>query len=210
MAAQSTARRQTRTTSTPSASMDNSAPITTPDYAHKKFSALKRKRSQDEETDDDVVFIMELPAKRRFFRPWLDEPRATVTSATAVEQPPRRPSPNTVATTYHANMVRSHTPRLRSPKAQQRRDRNTLACLLSRRARQAKQLAMEQQYEQFRQQHEANLEQQVRLSLYYVRFLQQTMAATRAALPHSNQQSLQHGQPTLQAWPQQQAAATKR
>ncbi|EDW12304.1 uncharacterized protein Dmoj_GI17610 [Drosophila mojavensis] len=190
--------------------MDNSAPITTPDYAHKKFSALKRKRSQDEETDDDVVFIMELPAKRRFFRPWLDEPRATITSATAVEQPPRRPSPNTVATTYHANMVRSHTPRLRSPKAQQRRDRNTLACLLSRRARQAKQLAMEQQYEQYRQQHEANLEQQVRLSLYYVRFLQQTMAATRTALPDSSQQSLQHGQHMHQAWPQQQATATKR
>ncbi|TDG45649.1 hypothetical protein AWZ03_007924 [Drosophila navojoa] len=190
--------------------MDNSATITTPDYAHKKFSALKRKRSQDEETDDDVVFIMELPAKRRFFRPWLDEPRATVTSATAVEQPPRRPSPNAVATTYHANMVRSHTPRLRSPKAQQRRDRNTLACLLSRRARQAKQLAMEQQYEQFRQQHEANLEQQVRLSLYYVRFLQQTMAASQTALPNSSQQSLQLGQQTHQTWPQQQATATRR
>lgn len=184
--------------------MDNTA--IAPNYAHKKFSALKRKRSQDEETDDDVVFIMELPAKRRFFRPWLDEPRAAITSTT--EQPPRRPSPNTVATTYHANMVRSHTPRLRSPKAQQRRDRNTLACLLSRRARQAKQLAIEQQYEQYRQQHEANLEQQVRLSLYYVRFLQQTMAATQAPLPDSQKmQSLQHVQ---QGWPQQQATATKR
>ncbi|EDV94053.1 uncharacterized protein LOC6570753 [Drosophila grimshawi] len=180
---------------------------TAPGYAHKKFSALKRKRSQDEESED-VVFVMELPAKRRFFRPWLDEPKSTtnssaattVTAVTSVnQQPPRKPSPITVATTYHANMVRSHAPRLRSPKAQQRRDRNTLACLLSRRARQVRQVAMEEQCEQYRLQHEANLQQQIRLSLYYVRFLQQTMATTRTPLSDT-QSTLQQ---IHKCWPQQ-------
>ncbi|XP_030562046.1 uncharacterized protein LOC115763566 [Drosophila novamexicana] len=182
--------------------MDISA--TAPNYAHKKFSALKRKRSQDEETDD-VIFVMEHPAKRPFFRPWLDEPRAAITTGPEESRPPRRPTPTTVTTTYHANMVRSHAPRLRSPKAQQRRDRNTLACLLSRRARQANQVAMEQQYEHYRVQHEANLEHQIRLSLYYVRFLQQAMATSRAPLNDTHQKLPQ----TAQCWPQA-ATATKR
>ncbi|XP_034473911.1 uncharacterized protein LOC117781266 [Drosophila innubila] len=179
--------------------MDNAS-----NYEHKKFTALKRKRSQDEE-EDDVVFVMELPAKRRFFRPWLDEPQA---AAAFAEQPPRKPTPPaTLTTTYHANMVRNHKPRLRSPKAQQRRDRNTLACLLSRRARQAKEVVMEQQYNQFKQQHQVDLEQQVRLSLYYVRFLQEAVTSTQPPLSaHHFHQLRQIGQ----SWPQQQGNAMKR
>ncbi|KAH8378010.1 hypothetical protein KR093_008478 [Drosophila rubida] len=147
--------------------------------AHKKFTHSKRKRVEDD--DDDVIFVSELPAKRQFFRPWLDKPAATSSQ-------PQKPAPSTstatatATTTYHANMVRSQRPRLRSPKAQQRRDRNTLACLLSRRARVAKEVAMEQQYQQFIQQHNVTAEQQIRLNLYYVRALQHAMAATQTPL----------------------------
>lgn len=163
-------------------------------YTHKKFSALKRKRSQDEEvkeSSDDVIFVKEeLPAKRGLFRPWLDEPHAA--SSAEQMQPARKPQPTAAAvtTTYHANMVR-RVPRLRSPKAQQRRDRNTLACLLSRRARHAKEVVVEQEYIQYRKKHEDTLQKQIRLSLYYVRALQQAMSTTRAPLPDTSQQMRQ-------------------
>lgn len=186
--------------------MDNSNNASS--YEHKKFTALKRKRGQDE-AEDDVVFVMELPAKRPLFRPWLDESPTAAAAVASTEQLPRKPTHIApLTTTYHANMVRTHRPRLRSPKAQQRRDRNTLACLLSRRARQAQEVVMEQQYKQFKQQHEADLQQQIRLSLYYVRFLQQAMATTRT--PLGDYQFHQQQQQIGQSWPQQQPNTTKR
>lgn len=175
--------------------MDNSSDPKS--YTHKKFSALKRKRSQDEEVEessDDVIFVREeLPAKRGLFRPWLDEPQ-TVSTAEQTSQPARKPQGDAAAaavtTTYHANMVR-RVPKLRSPKAQQRRDRNTLACLLSRRARHAKEVVVEQEYKEYRKKHEDTLQQQIRLSLYYVRALQQAMSTMRAPLPDTSQQMRQ-------------------
>ncbi|KAH8282284.1 hypothetical protein KR054_006703 [Drosophila jambulina] len=168
-------------------------------YSHKKFTAaLKRKRSQDSESsDDDVVFVMEQPgqrtpeqppAKRRFFRPWLDEPREE--KKTKQPEPPRKAmvTPPLVDPTYQANMVRSHKRRQRSPQEQLRRDRNTLASLRHRRSQQQQQQLIEQQYLTNRIQHEANLEQQIRLSLYYVRFLQQTMATVEPLAPTHHQQ----------------------
>ncbi|XP_002065664.2 protein Mabiki [Drosophila willistoni] len=149
-------------------------------YTHKKFTgALKRKRGQNEDSDDeDVIFITkESPQplakrQRKLFRPWLDNDTETQDKAS----PPPTP-PVTTATTYHANMVRAHiSSRQRSPQEQLRRDRNTLASLRHRRSKQQQQLQLEQQYAASRRQHEVNLEQQIRLSLYYVRFLQQTLA----------------------------------
>ncbi|XP_030377194.1 protein Mabiki [Scaptodrosophila lebanonensis] len=183
-------------------------------YEHKKFStAQKRKRSQASDssaTDDDVIFVMEAPAttaklldqppaKRRqstaFFRPWLDQPSAEIDS----QRKSLSPSPSNLppAQPYHANMVRSHPPRQRSPKEQQHRDRNTLASLRYRRSKQAQEAALERQYTQYRSQHELILEQQMRLSLYYVRYLQQ-VAATAAPLTTEQQQ---------QQWRQQMAQA---
>ncbi|XP_034667648.1 protein Mabiki [Drosophila subobscura] len=178
-------------------------------YNHKKFTgALKRKRCHAEESDDDVVFIMEQcgnrtpeqpQPKRRFFRPWLDESVAQEQeSQTTRSRSPASPPLVDATSTYHANMVRSHTPRQRSPQEQLRRDRNTLASLRHRRHKQQEQALMEQQYLDYRRQHEANLQQQVRLSLYYVRFLQQTMAATREPLHPSSHQQMPRAQATTQ------------
>ncbi|KAH8381142.1 hypothetical protein KR200_004184 [Drosophila serrata] len=174
-------------------------------YSHKKFTAaLKRKRSQDSDSDDDVVFVMEQPgqrtpeqppSKRRFFRPWLDEPEKT-----KQPEPPRKTmvTPPLVDPTYQANMVRNHKRRQRSPQEQLRRDRNTLASLRHRRSQQQQQQLIEQQYLTNRIQHEANLEQQIRLSLYYVRFLQQTMATMEPLTPTQHQQMLHARQATTQ------------
>lgn len=174
--------------------MDNSSDPKS--YTHKKFSTLKRKRCQDEEVEessDDVIFVKdELPAKRGLFRPWLDEPQA----AEQTSQPARKPQGAVavaVTTTYHANMVRQ-VPKLRSPKAQQRRDRNTLACLLSRRARHAREVVVEQEYKEYHKKHEDTLQQHIRLSLYYVRALQQAMSTMRAPLPDTSHQMRQQQQ----------------
>ncbi|XP_016972307.2 mediator of RNA polymerase II transcription subunit 15 [Drosophila rhopaloa] len=176
-------------------------------YSHKKFTgALKRKRSQDGDSDDDVVFVMEQQpgqrtpeqpqAKRRFFRPWLDE-----SAEKEQPQPPRKiaATPPQMDATYHANMVRNHHQRRhRSPKEQLRRDRNTLASLRHRRSQQQQQQIIEQEYLASRIQHEAKLQQQIRLSLYYVRFLQQTMASMEPLPPTQPKQMLPPQKTTTQ------------
>ncbi|KAH8260237.1 hypothetical protein KR026_007129 [Drosophila bipectinata] len=178
-------------------------------YAHKKFAVIKRKRDDIKDEKENIYQETEhhLTIKRRqtqgFFRPWLNneqnqkEQSTQVAPKTSQSFCPARASTPAVSQ-YHANMVRrSQTPRQRSPKEQQRRDRNTLACLLSRRAKQAQEERMAQQYEQFRSQHAAMLEQQVRLSLYYRQVLQQAVFQRAIApapghlLPQQQQQFLQ-------------------
>ncbi|XP_052851850.1 uncharacterized protein LOC128261935 [Drosophila gunungcola] len=180
-------------------------------YSHKKFTgALKRKRSTDGESDDDVVFVMEQQqpvhrtpeqqpqAKRRFFRPWLDEPAEKEVQP----EPPRKivtTTPPPKDTAYHANMVRNHHKRRhRSPQEQLRRDRNTLASLRHRRSQQQQQQIIEQEYLSSRIQHEAQLQQQIRLSLYYVRFLQQSMASMEPLTPTQPKPVLPPRQTTTQ------------
>ncbi|XP_017856781.1 PREDICTED: protein Mabiki [Drosophila arizonae] len=176
-------------------------------YVHKKFAAHKRKRDVDQilEQNKENITLEAPPCKRRqtkgFFRPWLDSEQnieAASTTQTATGFAQQKPStPAALAGTYHANMVRrSQTSRQRSPKEQQRRDRNTLACLLSRRAKQAQDAHLSQQYEQYRAQQVAIMEQQVRFGLYYRQLLQQAIfqkgvSATGIQLPQQQQQFLQ-------------------
>ncbi|XP_023177598.1 protein Mabiki [Drosophila hydei] len=176
-------------------------------YVHKKFAAHKRKRDVDLilEQNKENTTLDPPPCKRRqtkgFFRPWLDNEQnidAAASSQPAAGCTQQKPSaPPALAGTYHANMVRRcQTPRQRSPKEQQRRDRNTLACLLSRRAKQAQDVRLSQQYEQYRAQQVAIMEQQVRFSLYYRQLLQQAIfqqgvSATGIQLPQQQQQFLQ-------------------
>ncbi|KAH8274026.1 hypothetical protein KR044_008591 [Drosophila immigrans] len=150
-------------------------------YLHKKFTSQKRKRDVDMILEQNKeYFTQETPVSKRrqlngFFRPWLDNEQNLETSATSIQKPSPTPI-STASSTYHANMVRhTQTPRQRSPREQQRRDRNTLACLLSRRARQAQDAHMALQYEQYRAQQAAIMEQQVRFSLYYRQLLQQAI-----------------------------------
>ncbi|KAH8282281.1 hypothetical protein KR054_006704 [Drosophila jambulina] len=174
-------------------------------YAHKKFAVSKRKRDSDQDDKENILqhTTTEQPIiKRRqvqgFFRPWLDNEQNQSQGATSPVPPTKSNGTAPAVSQYHANMVRhSHAKRQRSPKEQQRRDRNTLACLLSRRAKQAQEEQMCQQYEQYRRHHAAMLEQQVRLSLYYRQILQQAVFQRAIApapahlLPQQQQQFLQ-------------------
>lgn len=173
------------------------------EYVHKKFVAHKRKHNMDEilevnkENSAEHVAPQAPPSKRHqmngIFRPWLEN-----VENLEVPSKPAPSVPAAPASTYHANMVRrSQTQRQRSPKEQQRRDRNTLACLLSRRARQAQEAHMAQQYELYCAQQAAVLEQQVRFGIYYRQLLQQAVfqrgisAAPGFELPQQQQQFLQ-------------------
>ncbi|XP_016972306.1 protein Mabiki [Drosophila rhopaloa] len=174
----------------------------TPSYTHKKFAVSKRKRDFDQDKENFTHQLEQPITKRRqtqgFFRPWLDNEQNQQQEATPsapVQKPSGQGSP---VSQYHANMVRrSQTQRQRSPKEQMRRDRNTLACLLSRWAKQAQEEQVGRQYEQYRSHHAAMLEQQIRLSLYYRQILQQAVfqrAITPApghVLPQQQQQFLQ-------------------
>lgn len=173
------------------------------EYVHKKFVAHKRKHNMDEilevNKENSAPTQQAPPSKRHqvngIFRPWLENEQQNL----EVSKPATSPAiPMVPASTYHANMVRrSQTPRQRSPKEQQRRDRNTLACLLSRRARQAQEAHMAQQYELYCAQQAAILEQQVRFGIYYRQLLQQAVfqrgisAAPGFELPQQQQQFLQ-------------------
>ncbi|XP_064547651.1 protein Mabiki [Drosophila montana] len=181
--------------------------INSSSYVHKKFAANKRKRDVDQILDqnkENMTLDLTPPCKRRqmkgFFRPWLDNEQnieATVNKTCDASNQKMSGAAPTTASTYHANMVRRcQTPHHRSSKEQRRRDRNTLACLLSRRAKQAQDARMAQQYEQYRAQQAAIMEQQVRFSLYYRQLLQQAVfqrgvTAPSFQLPHQQQQFLQ-------------------
>nr|XP_016998464.2 protein Mabiki [Drosophila takahashii] len=172
----------------------------TASYAHKKFVVSKRKRDLDQDKENFNPESEQPITKRRqspgFFRPWLENEQ-NQQKEVPVEKPAVQGSS---VSQYHANMVRRHqAPRQRSPKEQMRRDRNTLSCLLSRRAKQAQEEHVNQQYEQYRSHHAAMMEQQVRLSLYYRQILQQAVfqrAITPISppghlLPQQQQQFLQ-------------------
>ncbi|EDV94052.1 protein Mabiki [Drosophila grimshawi] len=174
-------------------------------YEHKKFASQKRKRDVDqilEQNKENMSTQEAPPSKRRqsksFFRPWLDNEQNIESSVSSNESQKRSSTPIPPGGIYHANMVRQcQSPRQqRSPKEQQRRDRNTLSCLLNRRAKQLHEAHLARQYEQYRAQQAAILEQQVRFSLYYRQLLQQAVfqrgvPAPGTLLPQQQQQFLQ-------------------
>lgn len=71
---------------------------------------------------------------------------------------------------YHVNMVRTHPSRVRSPAEQERRDRNTEACRLSRRAKKLEELLVAEQYGDRQHLNEKLLEETIR-SIYYMKAL---------------------------------------
>ncbi|XP_053959316.1 uncharacterized protein LOC128863920 [Anastrepha ludens] len=67
---------------------------------------------------------------------------------------------------YHGNMVRSFPKKERSPKDQERRDKNTIACRLSRRVRKLQQLAIGEHYKQIKEIYDQMVEVMVRGNEY--------------------------------------------
>ncbi|XP_073825763.1 mabiki [Musca autumnalis] len=77
---------------------------------------------------------------------------------------------------YHGNMVRKFPKKERTPKDQERRDKNTIACRMSRRVKKLEHIAIEEQYKEFSQQTFEIIEQAMRSTAY----LQELMKLSNA------------------------------
>ncbi|XP_058981088.1 protein Mabiki-like [Musca domestica] len=67
---------------------------------------------------------------------------------------------------YHGNMVRKFPKKQRTPKEQERRDKNTIACRMSRRVKKLEHIAIEEQYKEFSQQTFEIIERAMRSTAY--------------------------------------------
>uniref|UniRef100_A0A1I8Q684 BZIP domain-containing protein n=1 Tax=Stomoxys calcitrans TaxID=35570 RepID=A0A1I8Q684_STOCA len=67
---------------------------------------------------------------------------------------------------YHGNMVRKFPKKERTPKDQERRNKNTIACRMSRRVKKLEHIAIEEQYKEFSQQTFQIIEQAMRSTAY--------------------------------------------
>ncbi|EDW46005.1 protein Mabiki [Drosophila sechellia] len=67
---------------------------------------------------------------------------------------------------YHVNMVRKFPKKERSPKDQERRNKNTIACRMSRRKKKFDDLQIEQQYKECSDEHLKIAEQSLRARVY--------------------------------------------
>ncbi|KAH8308524.1 hypothetical protein KR059_009633 [Drosophila kikkawai] len=67
---------------------------------------------------------------------------------------------------YHVNMVRKFPKKERTPKEQERRDKNTMACRLSRRKKKIDDLEVQEEYDQFLKTHHEMAEQSLRTKVY--------------------------------------------
>ncbi|XP_018786985.1 PREDICTED: rho GTPase-activating protein gacU [Bactrocera latifrons] len=68
--------------------------------------------------------------------------------------------------TFHTNMVRQFPKKERSPKDQERRNKNTIACRMSRRIKKLEQIAVEEECKELEQRHEAMTEEILRATAY--------------------------------------------
>ncbi|XP_065356482.1 protein Mabiki-like [Calliphora vicina] len=73
---------------------------------------------------------------------------------------------------YHGNMVRKFPKVERTPKDQERRNKNTLACRMSRRVKKLEHIAIEEQYKEFSQQTFDIIEQSMRSTAYLHELMQ--------------------------------------
>lgn len=73
---------------------------------------------------------------------------------------------------YHKNMARNHPVINRSRQEQEKRDKNTKACRLSRRAKKLEEIIMEEEYKESLQMHDEVTEETVRSLLYMKQLLE--------------------------------------
>ncbi|KAH8249212.1 hypothetical protein KR032_007324 [Drosophila birchii] len=115
-------------------------------------------------SDHDTQFLP-LPKRRR-----LASSSASVSSDISL---PSRNSPNPIRVDairdickYHVNMVRKFPKKERTEKEQERRDKNTMACRLSRRKKKIDDLEVKEEYDQFLKTHHEMAEQSLRAKVY--------------------------------------------
>ncbi|XP_061401442.1 protein Mabiki-like [Musca vetustissima] len=85
---------------------------------------------------------------------------------------------------YHGNMVRKFPKKQRTPKEQERRDKNTIACRMSRRVKKLEHVAIEEQYKEFTQQTFEIIEQAMRSTVYLQELMKLSNAIGNVEMTH--------------------------
>lgn len=138
-------------------------------YVHKKFDKI-RKRSHEEAMSSPakkIKFSIESIVKKEKEEPEIIY--ATVSQKQLKYQVPDvKISQETLAEIckYHKNMARKYPSKFRSPKDQEKRDKNTIACRMSRRLKKLEEVAIEEQYKECQQKYLANLLETQKIVLY--------------------------------------------
>ncbi|XP_067620082.1 uncharacterized protein [Eurosta solidaginis] len=84
--------------------------------------------------------------------------------------------------TYHSNMVRQFPKKERSPKDQERRNKNTIACRMSRRLKKLEHIAIEVQLKECERQYAQLMEDRLRLQTYIEQLAQFTSVLCKKEL----------------------------
>ncbi|XP_037958996.1 uncharacterized protein LOC119688389 [Teleopsis dalmanni] len=144
------------------------------EYIHKKFHASKLKCMRSTEpvkaanhkslentstTDsikmpvknspnhpDEILQSVKKCPTNSFFRPWLDEPGKKKKRVSKKNSKAKNMPKYISVNRYHSNMVRAQPVKIHTAKEQERRDRNTLACLERRRAKRVEQALIKDRY----------------------------------------------------------------
>ncbi|KAH8403282.1 hypothetical protein KR222_009689, partial [Zaprionus bogoriensis] len=161
-------------------------------YRHKKFD-MRRPRSEDsieleikqellarnirEEEDssssqcssDYSASVQSLPKRRRLNSTVCDTSNGSESASSSHSLPTTAISPEALRDIckYHGNMVRKFPKKERTPKDQERRNKNTIACRMSRRVKKLEHLAIEEQYKEYTSQHLKIVEQSMRATAYF-------------------------------------------
>ncbi|XP_020810566.1 protein Mabiki [Drosophila serrata] len=112
-------------------------------------------------SDPDQDQFLPLPKRRRLL-----SSTASVSSEHSLPSNPISVNAIRDICKYHVNMVRKFPKKERTPKEQERRDKNTMACRLSRRKKKIDDLEVKEEYDQFLKTHHEMAEQSLRAKVY--------------------------------------------
>jgi len=149
-------------------------------------------RQEEEDTSNSSNYSLQQPTRRR---PIITICDASIESesTSSSHSLPNSISPEALRDIckYHGNMVRKFPKKERTPKDQDRRNKNTIACRMSRRVKKLENLAVEEQYKEFTSQHLKIVEQSMRANAYFHHLnqlvkLNQTESPPPAPIPHMN------------------------
>ncbi|ALC38396.1 CG15479 [Drosophila busckii] len=164
-------------------------------YRHKKFDVSSKRRSSEQlelqikqellllprtstpasalqEDDDSSSWcsstLMPPLAKRRRLNSQLGNSSSESTHSSSTHSLPASISSDALRDIckYHGNMVRRFPKKERTPKDQERRNKNTIACRMSRRVKKLEHFAIEEQYKEFSVEHLKIVEQSMRANAY--------------------------------------------
>ncbi|XP_064547650.1 protein Mabiki [Drosophila montana] len=112
--------------------------------------------------------LLSLPKRRRLNSTICDGSNGSESASSSQSLPPAiSPEALRDICKYHGNMVRKFPKKQRTPKDQDRRNKNTIACRMSRRVKKLEHLAIEEQYKEFTAQHLKIVEQSMRATAYF-------------------------------------------